>query len=76
VAKDKHGRKTTPTEAFAPSGVDVRDAVIAEMSAGIDVGDTTSLAQGAETSLPPRGDGPVPDRSVADRLRERVEREG
>jgi hypothetical protein len=74
VARDKH--KTTPTEAFAPSGVEVRDAVIAEMSSGIELGDSLSGADDTGSGLPPRGDRPVPERTVADRLRERTEQAG
>lgn len=76
MAKNKYQRKITPTEAFVPAGVELRDSVIAEMSAGVDLGDATATEQGPGSALPPRGEGPVPERSLADRLRERAEQAG
>jgi hypothetical protein len=72
VAKNKHERKTTPTEAFMPAGVTIRDEVIAELPAGIDV-EGAATEQELDGALPPRAQGTVPERTVADRMRERVE---
>jgi len=76
VTQNSYDDKITPTQAFVPVGLEVPDAVIAEISAGIDTGEATATEQGSGSTLPPRGQGPVPERSVADRLRERLESAG
>lgn len=76
MAKNKYERKTTPTEAFVPAGVEIRDAVIADLPAGIELGEATATEQGPGSALPVRGEGLVPERSVADRLRQRAEGAG
>lgn len=76
MAKSKYEGKITPTEAFVPAGVEIPDAVIAELSAGIELGDATATEQRPGNALPLRGDGLVPERSLADRLRERAEGAG
>ena len=76
VAQNSYDDKITATQAFAPAGVEVPDAVIAEISAGVDAGEAAVADQGPGNTLPPRGQGPVPERTVADRLRERLESAG
>lgn len=76
MAKKKYERRITPTEAFVPAGMEIRDEVIAEVPAGIDLGEATVTEEDPGSALPMRGKGPVPDRSLADRLRERAERAG
>ena len=76
VAQNSYEDKITATEAFVPAGVEVADAVIAEIPAGIDTGEATATEQGPGSTLPPRSQGPVPERTVADRLRERLESAG
>ena len=72
VTQNSYEDRITATQAFAPAGVEVPDAVIAEISAGVDTGEAAVAEQGRGSTLPPRGQGPVPERSVADRLRERL----
>ncbi len=76
MTQNSYEHKITPNQAFVPVGVEVPDAVIAEISAGIDTGEATVTEQGPGSTLPPRGQGAVPERSVADRLRERLESAG
>ena len=76
MAQNSYEDKITSTEAFVPAGVEVPDAVIAEIPAGIDTGEATVTEQGPGSTLPPRGQGPVPERTVADRLRGRLESAG
>ena len=71
MATNEHEQRTTPTQDFLPAGTEIRDEVIAEIPAGTDVGDAAAMGEEAGNALPPRGKGPAPDRTVADRLRER-----
>jgi hypothetical protein len=76
VTQNSYEDRITATQHFVPAGVEVPDAVIAEIPAGIDTGEATVTGQGPGSTLPPRGQGRVPERSVADRLRERLESAG
>lgn len=76
MAENQYERKITPTQAFVPAGTEIPDAVIAEIPAGIDLEGAPETEAGPGNALPPRGAGPVPDRSVADRLRERANQAG
>jgi hypothetical protein len=55
--------------------VEIRDKVIAEHSAGVEL-EESAPQQDLGSALPPREQGRVPERSVADRMRERFEGAG
>ena len=74
MTQNSYDDRLTATEPFAPAGVQVPDAVIAEIPAGVDSGEATATEESRGVTLPPRRQ--VPERTVADRLRERLESAG
>lgn len=76
MPSEAHEPEISSTGAFRPPGIRIRDRVVDEHRAGI-VDDTVDeAAAGPDAAVPPRSDRPVPEHSMAERLRIRLRREG